>query len=148
MRENAERKARAGLALAGEGSAPIVIGCDTDVVLEGSLLGKPDSADAARARLRALAGRRHEVISGVCVIGPAGERAGVESTGVSFRPLGEDEIEAYVATGEWRGRAGGYAVQGLGSSLIAGIEGDLSNVIGLPLPLVSRLVEAAAVVAD
>lgn len=137
---NAERKARAGAALVGPGAT--VVGADTDVVLEGRVLGKPGDPEAARERLRSLAGRAHEVHSGVFVAGPAGERSGVESTIVRFRDLSEEEIDAYLATGEWRGRAGGYAVQGFGSSLISGVEGDLSNVIGLPLPLVARLVGA------
>jgi len=135
---NAELKARAGAGLAGPGAT--VLGADTDVVLNGLVLGKPADEAEARARLRSLAGRDHEVHSGVYVVGPAGARSGTEATTVGFRRLGDDEIDAYVATGEWRGRAGGYAVQGYGSSLIASVDGDLSNVIGLPLPLVARLV--------
>lgn len=134
---NAERKARAVAAGAGDA---VVVGCDTDVVLDGAALGKPDSADAARERLRALSGRAHQVHSGVFVLGPAGGRGGVETTAVRFRELQEAEIDAYVRTGEWEGRAGAYAVQGFGSSLIAAVDGDLSNVIGLPLPLLGRLI--------
>ncbi len=137
---NAERKARAGAELAGAGAT--VIGCDTDVVVAGSLLGKPADPEQARARIATLAGRTHQVHSGVCVIGSSGAAAdGVETTAVTFRSLTDAEIDAYVAAGEWRGRAGGYAVQGLGSSLIGAIDGDLSNVIGLPLPLTARLIE-------
>lgn len=135
---NAELKARAGSKLAGADA--YVIGSDTDVVLDGQLLGKPGDEAAAARRLRALSGRAHTVHSGVFVLGPGVELRGSESTVVRFRPLGDREIGAYLATGEWRGRAGGYAVQGFGSSLIAAIEGDLSNVIGLPLPLLARLV--------
>jgi septum formation protein len=137
---NAERKARAGAALAGPDAT--VLGADTDVVLGGRVLGKPGDPEAARERLRKLAGRIHEVHSGVFVVGPEGERSGVESTKVRFRRLSEEEVDSYLETGEWRGRAGGYAVQGFGSSLISAVEGDLSNVIGLPMPLVGRLVAA------
>ncbi len=135
---NAELKARAGSALVGADA--YVIGSDTDVVLDGRLLGKPADEAAAAQRLRALSARAHLVHSGVFVLGPGVELRGSESTVVRFRQLSEREIDAYLATGEWRGRAGGYAVQGFGSSLIEGIDGDLSNVIGLPLPLVARLV--------
>ena len=117
-----------------------MIGCDTDVVLDGALLGKPGSQAEAAARLRALAGREHEVCSGVFLLGHEASRSGVERTIVRFRELEEAEIEAYVQTGEWQGRAGGYAVQGFGSSLIASIDGDLSNVIGLPLPMLAGLI--------
>ncbi len=137
---NAERKARAGAELAGAGTT--VIGCDTDVVADGALLGKPADSEGARAGVSTLAGRTHQVHSGVCVLGPSGvAAAGLETTAVTFRSLTDAEIDAYIATGEWRGRAGGYAVQGLGSSLISAIDGDLSNVIGLPLPLTARLIE-------
>ncbi len=142
---NAELKARAGAALAGPDAT--VIGSDTDVVIDGVVLGKPEDAEQAQARIELLAGRTHLVHSGVRVLPPAGRpsadtgEGGVETTAVTFRELGSTEVEAYVATGEWRGRAGGYAVQGFGSSMIAAIEGDLSNVIGLPLPLTARLIE-------
>ena len=141
---NAELKARAGAVLAG--SDALVIGSDTDVVGPGgAVLGKPADPEAARERLRQLAGRTHEVHSGVWIqpIGSDGEpgegSGGVETTLVGFRELTDAEIDAYVATGEWQGRAGGYAVQGFGSSLITSIDGDLSNVIGLPLPLTAQL---------
>lgn len=137
--ENARRKARAvaaGLAV----PAP-VLGADTDVVLAGAVLGKPVDEAGARARLGALAGRTHEVLGGVVLIGPAGEeRSRLCRTAVRFRPLEDREVEGYVRSGEWRDRAGGYAVQGLGSSLIDRVEGDLSNVIGLPIPALSRMI--------
>lgn len=138
---NAERKARAGAEPAGPEAT--VIGSDTDVEIDDVVLGKPADAEAARERLRALAGRTHRVHSGVWVVGPgAGGGFGeIETTAVTFRDLSPAEIDAYVASGEWEGRAGGYAVQGFGSSLIAAIDGDLSNVIGLPLPLTARLIE-------
>ena len=145
---NAELKARA--VVGGDAVAPgaWILGCDTDVVAGGAVLGKPADEAGARERLRLLAGRAHEVHSGVWLLrkgedgAPERGEGATETTIVRFRELGETEIGEYVATGEWRGRAGGYAVQGFGSSLIAGIEGDLSNVIGLPLPLTARLIES------
>ena len=100
----------------------------------------PFSADAA-ARLRALAGRTHEVLSGIALIAGGREERELVRTAVTFRTLDDREIEAYVASGEWRDRAGGYAVQGLGSALVEQIEGDLSNVIGLPIPAVVRMID-------
>jgi septum formation protein len=140
---NAVLKARAGAKLAGPGAT--VIGSDTEVVIDGEVLGKPADPEQASRRLRLLSGRTHLVHSGVWLLGPApgteGGEGGVETTAVTFRELSPTEIDAYVATGEWQGRAGGYAVQGYGSSLVSEIEGDLSNVIGLPLPLTARLIE-------
>jgi septum formation protein len=135
---HAERKARAGAALAPPGAH--VIGSDTDVALDGRVLGKPVDRAAAAERLRALSGRSHRVHSGVFILGGDRPLSGSETTIVRFRRLTDPEIELYLDTGEWRGRAGGYAVQGFGSSLIAGVEGDLSNVIGLPLPLLASLI--------
>jgi septum formation protein len=143
---NAELKARAVGADEATPPGAWVLGSDTDVVIDGVVLGKPEDAEQARERLRLLAGRRHEVHSGVWLLRvdpdglPEAGSGAVETTVVRFRELSEAEIDAYVATVEWRGRAGGYAVQGFGSSLIAGIDGDLSNVIGLPLPLTARLI--------
>ncbi len=137
---NALRKARAGRDLAGgDGADRIVVGVDTDVALAGEVLGKPVDPDGARARLRRLSGRAHEVLSGVALVGPGGEETGLERTVVRFRDLAEHEIDAYVDSREWEDRAGGYAVQGLGSSLVSRIDGDLSNVIGLPIPLLVRM---------
>ena len=140
---NAVAKARAGreLTAAGPGER-IVVGVDTEVELDGAVLGKPADGAGAERRLRGLSGRTHEVLSGVAVIGPSGERTGLERTLVSFRDLAEHEIAAYVGSGEWRDRAGGYAVQGLGSALVARVDGDLSNVIGLPIPLLSGMITA------
>jgi septum formation protein len=136
---NAELKARAGAALAAPDAR--VVGSDTDVALDGRVLGKPADREAAAERLRALSGRSHRVHSGVFLVGEGAELRGAETTLVRFRELSDRDIDRYLDTGEWQGRAGGYAVQGFGSSLITGIEGDLSNVIGLPLPLVSSLLE-------
>ena len=115
---------------------------DTDVALDGRLLGKPTDATGARDRLESLAGRPHEVLSGVVVLegGPAAvERSGVARTEVRFRELSESEIDLYVDSGEWRDRAGGYAIQGLGSILIEELRGDFSNVVGLPVALLLQL---------
>jgi septum formation protein len=129
---NARRKA---LAIDGE----LVLGADTDVALDGEVLGKPRDADHARELLQRLAGRRHEVVGGIAIAeGGAITAEDVVVTAVDFRALDATTIAWYVATGEWQGRAGGYAIQGKGAALVAGIEGDYLNVVGLPL---ARLLE-------
>jgi septum formation protein len=136
--ENALRKARAAAGRADTGA--VVLGVDTDVVFGGAMLGKPEDEQQARERIGALAGRTHEVLSGLALIEGERTRTELVRTLVTFRELTAGEIEIYVGSGEWRDRAGGYAVQGLGSSLIATIDGDLSNVIGLPIPALSRMI--------
>ena len=131
--ENAVRKAAAV-----EGRT--VLGVDTAVVLEGRIYGKPRDEGEARAFLERLAGGVHEVMSGVALRAADGERSGVCTTRVRFRGLGREEIDWYLASGEWRERAGGYAIQGRGAALVAEIAGDYSNVVGLP---VSTLVALA-----
>jgi septum formation protein len=133
---NALLKARS---VAATGS--IVIGCDTDVVINEHLIGKPEDEVRAHEYLAQLSGRTHRVLSGLAVLGPEADqvRTGVVESLVRFRELDNKEIEKYLTSGEWRGRAGGYAVQGLGSSLIAAVEGDISNVIGLPVGLLLEL---------
>jgi septum formation protein len=140
--DNARRKAAAGLEAAGRGT--LVLGVDTEVVLGGRLLGKPADRDQARERLEALAGRVHTVLSGVVLYGGSGpaepvERSGVARSEVTFRDLDRKTLEAYLASGEWRDRAGAYAIQGLGSILVERVEGDLSNVVGLPVRLLLQL---------
>jgi septum formation protein len=138
--ENARRKANAGLTLSGAGEGDAVIGVDTEVVLEGRLLGKAGDIDGARERLEALSGRTHEVLSGLVVLRPgAGESSGVARSLVSFEALDEGTLDLYLASGEWRDRAGAYAIQGLGALLVAKVEGDFSNVVGLPLRLLFSL---------
>ena len=134
--ESARRKAGAV-----EAAGALVIGCDTEVTIDGRALGKPGDETAARERLALLSGRSHEVLSGLALLGPEPERIreGVGRTVVSFRDLGAEEVDSYIASGEWSDRAGGYAIQGLGSILAERIEGDLSNVIGLPLALLIQL---------
>ncbi len=127
---NALGKARAARA---PDRAEAVIGCDTIVAHGGEIYGKPADERAARATLVALSGETHEVISGLAVALPEGERTATARTSVSFRELNEDLLAWYLALGEWRGRAGGYAIQGAGAALVRRIEGDYENVVGLPL---------------
>jgi septum formation protein len=131
--ENAVRKARA---VDREG---LVIACDTDVVLDGEVLGKPADADESRAYLDRMSGRSHEVLSGLVVREGGEERSGIERTTVTFRDLSDAEKHRYAAFGEWRGRSGGYAIQTLGSSLVERLEGSVSNVVGLPVGLLVDL---------
>jgi septum formation protein len=137
--ENALRKARAGLELSGSGEGSVALGVDTEVVLEGRTLGKAKSEAEARERLALLSGRTHEVMSGLAVVRVGGdEHTGLARSLVTFRRLDGTTIERYLRSGEWRDRAGAYAIQGLGSILIQRLEGDFSNVVGLPLqPLFS-----------
>jgi septum formation protein len=130
--ENARRKARA---VDGVPKGIPVLGVDTEVVLDGRVLGKPADREQARRRLEKLSGRTHVVLSGVVVLPGRGaeERSGVSRSEVSFRSLEEATIAMYLDSGEWRDRAGAYAIQGLGSVLVDRVEGDLSNVIGLPV---------------
>ncbi|QIA27979.1 septum formation protein Maf [Thermaerobacter sp. PB12/4term] len=119
----------------------LVIGADTVVELDGRLLGKPRDRQEAMAILGALAGREHRVASGVAVVDASTGRAatGTRLTRVWMRPLTRTEIEAYVATGEPMDKAGAYAIQGLGATLVPRIEGCYFNVVGLPLPLLADL---------
>jgi septum formation protein len=133
--ENAFRKASA-IATANGG---LVLGVDTVVSLGTRLYGKPADAGEARATLTALAGRRHAVISGVCLIEDGNVRSAAAQTGVQFRALDDGLIDWYLASGEWRERAGGYAIQGRGAALVAGIEGDFLNVVGLPVATLLEL---------
>jgi septum formation protein len=128
--ENALRKARAARI---PGVSEVVLGCDTLVVLDDVIYGKPGDERAARASLAALSGATHEVISGVALLVEGEERTAVARTRVGFRVLGQDLLDWYLATGEWPGRAGGYAIQGAGAALVLAVEGDYENVVGLPL---------------
>lgn len=131
-------KAQAVLA---QTDGPPVLGADTVVVVDGEILGKPrDDADAARM-LRLLSGREHVVLTAVCLARPPGGESTriqtrLERTTVRFAPMSDDEITWYVASGEPRDKAGGYAVQGLASRFVTRIEGSYSNVVGLPVALV------------
>jgi septum formation protein len=128
--ENALRKAIAAGARDGE----VALGVDTVVATYAGLWGKPPDPQAARETLRHLSGRTHDVVSGVALVGAAGDvRAAVATTRVMFRTLDDARVEWYVGCGEWEGRAGGYAIQGRGAALVERIDGDYLNVVGLPV---------------
>jgi septum formation protein len=167
--ENARRKAMAGMEIAAASKEDVVLGVDTEVVLDGRLLGKAGNEGEARERLELLSGRTHEVLSGVVLLAGPGsstlqfvahsstkskvgrdappsvpgdevaERSGLARSRVTFRELSPELLAAYLTSGEWRDRAGAYAIQGLGSSLVEEVQGDLSNVIGLPVNLLFEL---------
>jgi septum formation protein len=139
--ENARRKAWAALR---PGTAEAVLACDTIVVLDGVIYGKPPEEAAARATLRALGGRTHQVISGLALLRADGgaeveERTALARTSVTFQALDEELLDWYVGTGEWRGRSGGYAIQGAGARLAQAIDGEVENVVGLPLRTLREL---------
>jgi septum formation protein len=112
-----------------------ILGVDTVVVIAGETLGKAVDESQAAAWLRRLSGCTHEVYSGLCLRRGELERCGHEVTAVRFREIGADALEWYLASGEWRERAGAYAIQGLGSSFVASVSGDYFNVVGLPVRL-------------
>ena len=130
--ENARRKAAAV-----EGA--LVLGADTEVALDGRIFGKPADEAAAREMLCALRGRRHVVWGGVAVREGGEIRVAAASTAVRFRAFSGADLDWYLAGGEWRGRAGGYAIQGRGAALVEAVEGDYSNVVGLPVPTLLKL---------
>ena len=125
-------KARSVLAVA---DGRPVVGCDTEVICAGRVYGKPASAEEAEEMLESLSGRTHEVVSGLALLTPAWEEVHSETTCVAFRSLTPRDLAHYVASREWEGRAGAYAIQGLGASLVERIEGDFFNVVGLPAAL-------------
>jgi septum formation protein len=129
-RHNALSKARAG---AEQRPGETILGVDTVVALDGEIFGKPPCAEAAAATLKRLSGRTHEVVSGLALLGSANPHVVHEVTKVTFRELPGDLVERYVKTGEWAGRAGGYAIQEQGAALVRSISGDYLNVVGLPL---------------
>jgi nucleoside triphosphate pyrophosphatase len=139
VRDHAVGKARSV-----HGGGALTLGIDTTVQLDGRVFGKPaDAADAART-LRQLSGRTHTVLSGLCLLGPDFELVHHERTDVTFRLLSRLAVDGYVASGEWEGRAGAYAIQGLGGRLVASIDGDYLNVVGLPGALLVDLLERHA----
>jgi septum formation protein len=136
---NATRKAEA---VATGHPDVLVIAGDTEVVIDGEVLGQPDGEEEACAHLQRLSASEHHVLGGLALIGPdTGQepRTGVDVSTVAFRELDHALLTAYLASGEWRGRAGSYAIQGLGSALVDIVRGDVSNVIGLPVGLLLRL---------
>lgn len=139
VRRHAEGKARSAHV---EGA--ITLGVDTTVHLHARVYGKPADAAAAALMLRELGGQTHEVLSGLCLLGQGFAALEHEVTRVTFRPLAALELDAYLASGEWQGRAGAYAIQGLGGRLVQRIEGDYLNVVGLPAALLVTLLERHA----
>jgi septum formation protein len=136
VRAHALGKARSVERQAGERP---VLGVDTAVVVDGTAFGKPSGAEEAERMLEALSGRTHEVVSGLCLLTRAWEEVAHETTNVTFRELTPRDIAHYIHEQEWRDRAGAYAIQGLGASLVDRIEGDYLNVVGLPAALLVRL---------
>jgi septum formation protein len=136
VRRLAEAKARVA---ATQRPDATILGADTIVVVDGQILGKPSDTEDATAMLRRLAGRAHEVLTGVAIVQAGRATIDVASTRVWFLPLSDAEIGWYVATGEPSDKAGAYAIQGLGSRFVERIEGSYSNVVGLPVALVWRL---------
>jgi septum formation protein len=135
--ENAMRKALAARELRAAqdpSSEELVLGVDTLVALEGSIYGKPRDEHHARRTLEALSGARHEVLSGLALLGPGeAQRTALARTTVSFRMLGDGLLDWYLEKREWQGRAGGYAIQGAGAALVREVRGDYENVVGLPV---------------
>jgi septum formation protein len=129
----------AGKARSVDGGDRPVLGVDTEVLLDGQLLGKPADETEAEAMLESLSGRAHDVVSGLCLRTPAWEELHEATTVVTFRELTPRDLAGYVASREWHGRAGGYAIQGLGASLVERVDGDFLNVVGLPGSLLVRL---------
>ena len=136
VRTHAREKARSVAADAGDRP---VLGVDTAVVLAGEIFGKPADAGEAERMLERLSDQTHVVLSGLCVVTPAWEELVHEGTRVTFRALTPRDLASYIATGEWEGRAGAYAIQGLGAALVKRIEGDYLNVVGLPAAALVRV---------
>jgi septum formation protein len=139
VRRHAEGKARSA-----HQGGQVTLGVDTTVVLDGRVYAKPGDAAEARHMLNELSGRTHTVVSGLCLLGLDEEIVVHELTDVTFRLLAPELVASYVASGEWEGRAGAYAIQGLGGRLVERIEGDYLNVVGLPAALLLTLLERHA----
>ena len=136
VREHAQGKARSVAGIAGDRP---VLGVDTEVVLQGQIFGKPADATEAEQMLEELSGETHVVMSGLCLLTPGWEEVEHEGTRVTFRELTPRDLASYIATREWEGRAGAYAIQGRGAALVRSIEGDYLNVVGLPASCLVRL---------
>jgi len=146
--KNALAKVRGALLPAGLEPGAFILGTDTLVTLDGRVMGKPGSADEAAGMLACLSGRTHQVVSGVALArsesrspseGTARTRVSTATTEVTFRPLEPAQVAAYLASGEWKGKAGAYAVQGLAALFVSEIRGEYSNVVGLPLCLLAAM---------
>ena len=121
------------------GTDAFVLGADTTVDLDGVIFGQPDDESEARRMLKALSARTHRVHTGVAVIGPDRSESLVVTSLVTFEPVTDALLDWYIGTGEWQGKAGSYAIQGLGGTLVASTRGSMSNIIGLPLQETARL---------
>ena len=136
VRIHAEGKARSAHV-----DGRMTLGVDTTVVLDDDIYGKPAGPDEAARMLRELSGRAHTVISGICLLGTGEDVIAHEVTDVTFRLLSHDTVRTYLESREWEGRAGAYAIQGLGGRLVERIEGDYLNVVGLPGALLVSVLE-------
>lgn len=142
VRRVSREKAGAGLLQVMSSPEARVLAADTEVVLDDEVFGKPVDADDARAMLSRLSGRTHQVISVVWVMDAAREAQAISTTDVTFAALTPAQIDAYIASGEWEGKAGAYAIQGLAEAFVTRIDGSYSGVMGLPVH------ETAALLAD
>jgi septum formation protein len=143
-KECAERLAREkALAVARQRPQDVVLGADTVVVIDGQILGKPVDADDAARMLRMLSGREHQVITGVCLVLSGQWSVASEATTVTMSEISDEEIAGYIASGEPMDKAGAYAIQGIAARWIPRIDGDYSNVVGLPVALVWRMLRQA-----
>jgi nucleoside triphosphate pyrophosphatase len=139
VRRHAEGKARSVHA-----DGRVTLGVDTTVVLDGRVYGKPADREEAERMLWAFSGRTHAVVSGLCLLGAGADVVAHERTDVTFRILSRATVAAYAESAEWEGRAGAYAIQGLGGRLVERIDGDYLNVVGLPGALLVSLLERHA----
>ena len=139
VRRHAEGKARSV-----HRDGAVTLGVDTTVVLDGRVYGKAADEDDAARVLHELSGRTHSVVSGLCLLGVGEDIVTHEQTDVTFRALSRESVVSYVESGEWEGRAGAYAIQGLGGRLVERIDGDYLNIVGLPGARLVSLLERAA----
>ena len=139
VRRHAEGKARSV-----HRDGAVTLGVDTTVVLDGRVYGKAADEDDAARVLHELSGRTHSVVSGLCLLGVGEDIVTHEQTDVTFRALSRESVVSYVESGEWEGREGAYAIQGLGGRLVERIDGDYLNIVGLPGARLVSLLERAA----
>ncbi|MCY7312429.1 MAG: Maf family nucleotide pyrophosphatase [Pseudoxanthomonas sp.] len=145
VRRVAREKAGAGLLQVMAVANAVVLGADTEVIVDDEVFGKPADAQAAAAMLRRLSGRSHGVVSAVSVVSAGREAQAVSVSEVRFMPLSEADIAAYLATDEWRGKAGAYAIQGRAESFVEHLSGSYSGVMGLPLQQTAQLLRSFGV---
>lgn len=147
VRRVAREKAGAGLLQVVGVANAVVLGADTEVVLDDDVFGKPRDADDAAAMLRRLSGRTHRVISALSLVSASREAQAVSLSEVTFAELDDQDIETYLASGEWQDRAGAYAIQGRAQALISHLSGSYSGVMGLPLHETARLLRGFGIAA-